>query len=114
MEAEIANIVQAIAIASNPLHQDKALQSQAVSYLAQVSENAQGDEVWKLALELFIAVDPSASGRKYDSQTRLFALRLLETFLDSRRVESHVDHAGARLITQQIYTGRHHLSDPEG
>jgi exportin-T len=84
MENEIANVIQAVSIASNPTQQDKSLQSQAVNYLAQVQQSAQGDEVWKLALKIFVETNNSATERKFDPQTRLFALRLLDSFLDSR------------------------------
>lgn len=84
MDDAIARIVQAIAVASNPLEQDKALQVEAVNYLGQVQQNAHRDEVWSLALALFVGTDDANGKRKYDVQTRLFALRILDEFLDNK------------------------------
>jgi exportin-T len=84
MDDAIARIVQAVAVASNPLEQDKALQVDAVNYLGQVQQNAYRDEVWSLALTLFVDSDENTGRRKYDVQTRLFALRILDEFLDNK------------------------------
>jgi hypothetical protein len=84
MDAEIARLVQAIAVAINPTQQDKALQAQALTYIHQLQQSAQNQEVWSMALRLFTDRNPGSLMRKYDSQTRLFALRILEDFLDNK------------------------------
>jgi exportin-T len=83
MDSEIARLVQAIAVAINPT-QDKALQTQALEFIHQVQQNAQNHQVWSMALKLFTDSESGSSMRKYDSQTRLFALRILEEFLDNK------------------------------
>ena len=79
MDQEIEKVVQAISIASDPsqssLHQD------AIAYLNTIQQNA--SESWRIALPLF--VDTNADGsRKYNPQTRFFALRVLDEYLDNR------------------------------
>jgi len=79
MEQEISQVVQAIAIASDPAQ--ISLHQQALAYIATIQQNA--NETWRLALRLF--VDRDASGvLKYPTQARFFALRLLDDFLDNR------------------------------
>ncbi|KAJ8072513.1 pre-tRNA nuclear export protein [Marasmius tenuissimus] len=79
MDQEIEKVVQAISIASDPsqssLHQD------AIAYLNTIQQNA--SETWRIALPLF--VDANADGsRKHNPQTRFFALRVLDEYLDNR------------------------------
>ncbi|KIK63100.1 hypothetical protein GYMLUDRAFT_72336 [Collybiopsis luxurians FD-317 M1] len=79
MDQEIDRVVQAIAIASDPSQQT--LHQQAINYLNSIQQNA--SESWRLALALF--VDTSSGGtRKYPSQARFFALRVLDEFFDNR------------------------------
>jgi hypothetical protein len=87
MDDEIARLVRAVQVASLPPPSndtERVIHTQAVNYLSQVQLSAGSDQVWKVALQLFIAKDNSANQRKYDSQVRLFALRLLEEFLDNK------------------------------
>lgn len=84
MDAEISRILHAVHVASSPLNQDKSLQVEAVNYLAEVQQNAYQDQVWALALTLFVDTSTDPLKRKYDPQTRLFALRILDEFLDNR------------------------------
>lgn len=79
MDEEIARVVQAVYIAADP-SQDRALHSQALQYLSNVQQNS---ETWRLALSLFIEVAPDGT-RKHSPQVRLWALRILEDFLDER------------------------------
>jgi len=79
MEQQIEQVVHAISIAFDQgqisLHQE------ALAYLSTIQQNA--SETWRLALKIF--VDQDANGtRKYPSQARFFALRLLDEFLDNR------------------------------
>lgn len=79
MEQEISQVVQAIAIASDPTQLP--LHHQALTYLSSIQENA--ENTWRLALPLF--VDVTAGGvRKYPPQVRFFALRVLDDFFDNR------------------------------
>lgn len=107
MDQEIQRIVQAVLVASNPIQQDKSIQSQAVNYLSQILQNSQLDDVWNLALKLFVDTDDGASHRKYDPQTRLFALRILDDFLDNRCVLIRLFNLSKVLIHN---LGSHHLT----
>jgi len=79
MDQEIEQVVQAIAIASDPTQ--TALHQQALAYIQNIQQNA--SETWRLALQIF--VDRGADGRrKYPAQARFFALRVLDDFLDNR------------------------------
>ncbi|KAJ2924870.1 hypothetical protein H1R20_g12240, partial [Candolleomyces eurysporus] len=79
MEHEIEQVVQAIAIASDP--SQSALYQQALGYIQNIQQNA--SETWQLALHIF--VDANADGRrKYPAQARFWALRVLDDFLDNR------------------------------
>jgi exportin-T len=79
MEHEIEQVVQAIAIASDPSR--SALYQQALGYIQTIQQNA--SETWQLALRIF--VDSNADGRrKYPAQARFWALRVLDDFLDNR------------------------------
>jgi len=79
MEQEISQVVQAIAIASDPAQ--ISLHQQALAYIATIQQNA--NETWRLALRLFVDRD-SGGAFKYPTQARFFALRLLDDFLDNR------------------------------
>jgi exportin-T len=79
MEHEIDQLVQAIAIASDP--SQISLHHQALAYLSTIQENT--NETWRLALYLFVDQNPDGS-RKYSSQARFFGLRMLDEFLDNR------------------------------
>ena len=81
MEREIDQLVQAIAIASDP--SQISLHHQALAYLSTIQENT--NETWRLALHLFVDQNPDGS-RKYPSQARFFGLRMLDEFLDNRWV----------------------------
>lgn len=81
MEREIDQLVQAIAIASDP--SQISLHHQALAYLSTIQENT--NETWRLALHLFVDQNPDGS-RKYPSQARFFGLRILDEFLDNRWV----------------------------
>ncbi|RDB26055.1 Exportin-T [Hypsizygus marmoreus] len=79
MEREIDQVVQAIVIASDPTQ--VSLHQQALAYVATIQQNA--NNTWRLALSIFI--DQTAEGsRKYPSQARFFALRVLDEFFDNR------------------------------
>ncbi|KAG6879880.1 pre-tRNA nuclear export protein [Termitomyces sp. T32_za158] len=79
MEHEIAQVVQAIIIASDP--SQVSLHQQALAYIGTIQQNA--DTTWRLALSIF--VDQNAEGtRKYPPQARFFALRVLDEFFDNR------------------------------
>lgn len=79
MEQQISQIVQAIAIASDP--SQTALHHQALGYIQDIQQNV--SETWRIALHVF--VDSNADGRrKYPTQARFWALRLLDDFLDNR------------------------------
>lgn len=78
----MTRVVQAVYIAADP-SQDRALHAQALEYLSTVQRNAL--ETWRLAMTLF--VEAGAEGtRKHPPQVRLWALRVLEDFLDDRSV----------------------------
>ncbi|KAF9444820.1 ARM repeat-containing protein [Macrolepiota fuliginosa MF-IS2] len=79
MSSEIEQIAQAIAIASDP--SQSSLHQQALQFISTIQQNA--SETWRLALPIFVNRDPE--GRKsYTPQTRFFALRVLDEFLDNR------------------------------
>ena len=82
MDESVARVVQAVYIAADP-SQDRALHTQALEYLASVQQNT--SETWRLAMTLFIEADADGA-RKHPSQVRLWALRVLENFLDDRFV----------------------------
>ncbi|KAF9036225.1 armadillo-type protein [Panaeolus papilionaceus] len=79
MEQEIDQIVQAINIAFD--QSQISLHQQALAYISSIQQNA--NETWRLALKIF--ADQNADGsRKYPTQARFFALRVLDEFLDNR------------------------------
>lgn len=79
MSSEIEKITQAIAIASDPSR--SSFHQHALQYISTIQQNA--SETWRLALPIF--VDRDSEGRKkHTSQTRFFALRVLDEFLDNR------------------------------
>lgn len=79
MEQEIDQVVQAIAIASDPAQ--VSLHQQALAYISTIQQNA--NETWRLALPLFVDRTPEGA-RKYPPQARFFALRVLDDFFDNR------------------------------
>lgn len=81
MEQEIDRVVQAIAIAFD--QSQISLHQQALAYISSIQQNA--NETWRLALKLFVEQNADGS-RRYPSQARFFALRVLEEFLDNRYV----------------------------
>lgn len=81
MEQEIERVVQAIAVASD--HNQINLHREALAYLATIEQNA--SETWRIALPLFVDATPEGA-RKYSTQVRFFALRVLDDFLESRCV----------------------------
>ena len=83
MDPELDQITQAILIASNP--SQTSLHAQALEYLSSIQQNAQ--VTWRWALALFVEPGAEGSERKYPSQVRFFALRVLEDFLDNRLVQ---------------------------
>lgn len=86
MDPELDQITQAILIALDP--NQTSLHAQALEYLSSIQQNAQ--MTWRWALALFVEPGPEGSGRKYPSQVRFFALRVLEDFMDNRFVHSAV------------------------
>lgn len=80
MEQEVDRFIQAILIACDP--SQVALHQQALEYLSHVQQNAH--ESWRLALKVFVDIDPSGQGRKYHPQARFTALRVLDEFFDNR------------------------------
>jgi exportin-T len=81
MEEELNQVVQAIVIASDPTQ--VTLHQQALDYLSTIQQNASNS--WRLALALYVDVTPEGT-RKYPTQARFFALRVLDDFLDNRCV----------------------------
>ncbi len=81
MDQEIERVVQAIAVASDV--QQTNLHPDALAYLQSVEQNA--SETWRIALPLFVDATPEGT-RKYPSQVRFFALRVLDDFFESRYV----------------------------
>lgn len=83
MDIELQQVVQAINIAADPTAQATDVYQQALAYLQSIQQN--GESSWRLALHLF--VDQNADGtRKYPTQARFFALRVLDDFFDGRLV----------------------------
>lgn len=82
MDEEVTRVIQAVYIAADHT-QNKELQNQAIEYLASIQRNA--PETWRLGLTLFLESGPDA-GQRHPPQVRLWALRLLEDFLDNRWV----------------------------
>ncbi|KAH7913226.1 armadillo-type protein [Hygrophoropsis aurantiaca] len=78
MDQDIQQFVQAILIASDP--SPGPLTQQALEYLSSVQQNAH--ETWRLALTVFVEMGPE--GRKYPSQVRFYALRILDEYFDNR------------------------------
>lgn len=81
MEQDLNQVAQAILIASDI--SQGALHQQALQYLSTVQQNS--SNTWRLALALFVDVGPNGA-RKHSPQTRFFALRVLDDFLDNRCV----------------------------
>jgi exportin-T len=81
MDQEIDQVVQAIAIAFD--QSQISLHQQALAYISTIQQNA--SETWRLALKLFVTQNADGS-RKYPSQARFFALRVLDEFFDNRWV----------------------------
>ncbi|KAG5644385.1 hypothetical protein DXG03_008613 [Asterophora parasitica] len=79
MEHEIDQVVQAIIIASDP--GQVSLHQQALAYIQTIQKNA--SSTWRLALPIFVERNAEGS-RKYPSQARFFALRVLDEFFDNR------------------------------
>ena len=79
MQHNLDQVVQAISIASDP--SQVSLHQEALAYLSTIQQNA--DNTWRLALTLFVD-QVSGGGRKYPSQVRFFALRILDDFFDNR------------------------------
>lgn len=79
MEQELDRLVQAIAVASDPTQ--VALHQEALQYLSTIQQNV--SETWRIALSLFTDATPEGA-RKYPTQARFFALRILDDFLDNR------------------------------
>lgn len=79
MEQQIEQVIRAISIAFDQTQ--IALHQEALAYLSTIQTNA--NETWRLALEILIDQNPDGS-RKYPSQARFFALRVLDEFLDNR------------------------------
>ena len=75
-----SQIISAVQIAADPT-QDRSLQAQAVEFLNVIRGNARQSSA--VALSLFLEQNPDRS-RKHDTHVRLFALQLLDDFLDSR------------------------------
>ncbi|KIY43983.1 ARM repeat-containing protein [Fistulina hepatica ATCC 64428] len=80
MDQEIEHIVQAISIAADPVPQSLAVQQEALNYLNAIQ---QSKNAWQLGLHIFAERSPDESS-KYPSQTRFFALTILDNFLDNR------------------------------
>ncbi|XP_006459374.1 hypothetical protein AGABI2DRAFT_201553 [Agaricus bisporus var. bisporus H97] len=72
-------IAHAIAVAADPAQ--ATLHPHALQFIADFQHNAH--HTWHLALPLFVARNADAS-KSYSPQTRFFALRVLDEFLDNR------------------------------
>ncbi|KZV87175.1 ARM repeat-containing protein [Exidia glandulosa HHB12029] len=70
-------LVQAIVIAADASH-DRALQLQAVDFLNKINPS----EAWPASLSIFVDARPDGS-RTHPPQARLFALRVISTFLSN-------------------------------
>ncbi|KAM6504507.1 Armadillo-type fold [Amanita muscaria] len=79
MEHEIEQLIQAIAIASDPSR--TSLHPQALGYIRTIQENI--NDAWRIALHIFLE-DVSDGAKKYPAQARFFALGLLDDFFESR------------------------------
>jgi exportin-T len=79
MQQELDQVVQAIVIASDP--SQGSLHRQALDYLTTIQPNS--ENTWRLVLSLYVDVSPDGA-RKYPSQARFFALRVLDDFFDNR------------------------------
>jgi hypothetical protein len=79
MDGEVDQVVQAIAIASDP--SQYSLHQQALEYLQTIQQNAA--QTWRLALAIFVDANPDGV-RKHHPQARFWALRVLEDFLEDR------------------------------
>lgn len=99
MDNEVTRVVQAVYIAADP-SQDRALHAQALEYLATVQRNA--SETWRLALALFVESE-SEGTRKHPPQVRLWALRVIEDFLDDRCVSRLI----SSYVSLPLYVSRH-------
>lgn len=75
----IQQIAQAVAIASDPAQ--SVLHHQALQFIADIQQNA--SETWRLALPIFVDRDEQGI-KRHTPQTRFFALRVLDEFLDNR------------------------------
>lgn len=95
MDRELAQFVQATLIASDP--SQASLHEQALEYLSNIEKNAHS--TWQLALTLFLDTAPDG-GRKYPSQSRFFALRVLDGFLDNRF--EPLDNATFQTLQQSL------------
>ncbi|KAF9237674.1 armadillo-type protein [Melanogaster broomeanus] len=96
MEQEIDRFVQAILIAVDP--SQVTLHQQALEYLSNVQQNIH--ETWRLALTIFVEMDPSGHGRKYPPQARFSSLRMLDEFFDNRF--EPLDEETFRTLQQSI------------
>ncbi|EIN04838.1 ARM repeat-containing protein [Punctularia strigosozonata HHB-11173 SS5] len=79
MEEELNQVVQAILIASDP--RAGSLHQEALGYLSSIQQNS--SSTWRLALALYVDATPEGT-RKYPTEVRFFALRVLDDFLDNR------------------------------
>jgi len=79
MQQEHDQLIQAILIASDP--GQASLHHQALDYLSTIQDDA--PSTWKVALSLFVESTPEGT-RKYPTQARFWALRILDEFLDNR------------------------------
>jgi exportin-T len=79
MQQDLDQVVQAISIASDP--SQVSLHQEALAYLSTIQQNT--NSTWSLALTLFVDQAPEG-GRKYPTQARFFALRVLDEFFDNR------------------------------
>jgi exportin-T len=82
MEQEVAQVIQAITIASDP--SQISLHQQALEFLSNVSQNAAA--TWRLALAIFVETNADGTTRKHPAQARFWALRVLDEFFDNRCV----------------------------
>jgi hypothetical protein len=84
MDGQLAQVVQAIAIASDP--SQGPLHQQALDFLKSIQDNAPTS--WRLALAIYVEAGPDGA-RKHHPQARFWALRVLDEFFDNRYVTSH-------------------------
>lgn len=89
-------IVSAIQIAADPT-QDRSLQAQAIDFLNGVRANARLQDHCAVALTLFLEQNADGS-RKHSSHVRVFALQLLDDYLDNGCVRPSVSFE-TRLLT---------------